>query len=308
MASLGNPRILSIGECMVELSPAGNGTYTLGYAGDTLNTAWYLRQELPAEAEVGYFTCVGTDDISAKMLAFLESAGIETAAISRLTDRTLGLYLIELTNGERSFAYWRSTSAAKLLAADEAPLRRALQGIDMAYFSGITLAILSPEHRKTLLGLLREARQAGTKIVFDPNLRPRLWASQSEMCAEISRAATVADIVLPSFEDEASAFGDKTPLDTARRYAEGGAALVVAKNGAGEMAAISQGNEPLLWTPPAVTKVVDTTAAGDSFNAGFLAAHLAGKTLPESLTAGAKLAAKVIGHRGALIPMGADPV
>ncbi|MCR8723758.1 sugar kinase [Frigidibacter sp. SLM-1] len=295
-------RFLSIGECMVEMAPQAGGLFAMGFAGDTLNTAWYARRALPPEWTVGYLTAVGTDRISDDMVGFIEDSGLDSSAIARVPERTVGLYLIQLSGAERSFAYWRDSSAARLLAADAGRLRAALDGARLAYLSGITLAILSPADRAVLLQELTRARAAGTLVAFDPNLRPRLWPDAPTMRDAVTRAAQVADIVLPSFDDEAAAFGDADPQATARRYAARGAGLVVAKNGAGEVAALSDG-QMTLWTPPAVAQPVDTTAAGDSFNAAFLAAHLTGAGLLEALQAGAALAGKVIGQRGALVEL-----
>jgi 2-dehydro-3-deoxygluconokinase len=294
-------RFVSIGECMVELAPAGQGSqYALGFAGDTLNTAWYARRLLSRGWQVDYATAVGEDAISARMIDFLQGAGLGTSHIQRRGDRTVGLYLIELTDGERSFAYWRSDSAARRMCESPEHLEAALGGARIAYFSGITLAILPAEHRMVFLDLLARARRAGTTIAFDPNLRPKLWTDKATMCAAIMEAARVSDIALPSHEDEATHFGDASPRATAHRYRDAGVGSVLVKNGAGEMVSLTEGGFAAHAVEP-VREVVDTTAAGDSFNAGFLAAHLEGAAFPDAVGAGAALAAQVIGKRGALV-------
>ena len=295
-----SPRIISIGEAMVELAPTDEpDRFGMGFAGDTLNTAWYLRRALPGDWRVDYLTAVGTDAVSARMLGFLAAAGIGTDHIVRMPDRTVGLYMIELKDGERSFSYWRGQSAARRLAEDAARLDAALAGAGVIYLSGITLAVLEGGGRDTLHAALRKARAAGSVVAFDPNLRPRLWPDGATMCKAVMEAAALADIILPSHEDEASHFADADLAATAARYAGAGAGLVIVKNGGGEILTLDHG-AAATHVPETVEKVVDSTAAGDSFNAGFLAARLTGADLAASVRAGARLAAHVIGHRGAL--------
>lgn len=293
---------LSIGECMVEMAPTAEGDYHLGYAGDTFNTAWYARQLFGQDWDIAYLTAVGEDVISEQMVGFIETAGINTGFIQHLEGCTVGLYMIQLENGERSFAYWRSDSAARRLANDPARLEAAFASAGLIYFSGITLAILSQCGRSTLFEAIAAARQNGARVVFDPNLRPRLWNSSDTMRQTIMTAAAHSDIVLPSYEDEAIYFGDRSPDHTARRYAGAGVKTVVVKN-AGDEAVCLSGGEFIRYTPARVDDVVDTTAAGDSFNAGFLATYLDTADLNAAMAAGATLAARVISERGALIKL-----
>ena len=295
-----NKRLVAIGEAMVEMAPGATpGDYRMGFAGDTLNTAWYARKAMPAGWQVEYLTALGDDTVSGRMVDFIAAAGVGTAHIARLPGRTVGLYLIELKDGERSFAYWRGQSAARLLADDAVRLEAGLQGADVVYLSGITLAILEGAGRETLYKALHNARQAGARVVFDPNLRPRLWPDTATMCRVIMEAAALSDVVLPSHEDEATFFGDADLEATAKRYSDAGAGLVVVKNGGGEMLTLADGVTQR-HAPEVVAQIVDTTAAGDSFNAGFLADWLTGGSVASAVRAGAKLAAYVIGKRGAL--------
>lgn len=296
-------RIVAIGECMVEMAPLPDaGTYRMGFAGDTLNTAWYLAKLLKDRAQVDYFTAVGTDAVSDQMLAFLDRASIGTASILRRDDRTPGLYTIQLQDGERSFSYWRGQSAARTLAQAVQDIDTALHGADIAYISGITLAILPDADRATLLQALEQFRSAGGEVVFDPNLRPKLWPDTGTMTGAIMRAARLSDIVLPSHEDEATWFGDATPLVTAKRYAlaGGGAEIVVVKNGPDEIVMLDDGKTSRHHPDP-VTDAVDTTAAGDSFNAGFLASRIIGAPLDQAVATAARLAAQVVSYPGALV-------
>ena len=175
-----------------------------------------------------------------------------------------------------------------------------MEGAGLAYVSGITLAILPDADRAGLLDALARARAAGTLLAFDPNMRPRLWPDTATMRAAIMGCAAGMDVVLPSFDEEAAQFGDTDPGQTAARYAGAGAGLVVVKNGAGQML-VRQGGVVQHFQPPPAERVVDTTAAGDSFNAGFMAAHLTGAPLLDALAQGAALARRVIGARGALV-------
>ncbi|NUB43209.1 sugar kinase [Fertoebacter nigrum] len=295
------PRFVSVGECMVELAPlATEGQFAMGFAGDTFNTAWYARRCLAGDWTVDYVTALGTDPLSGRMVDFMADAGIGTGHVARLPGRTPGLYMIELVKGERSFSYWRGQSAARELAGDAAVLDAAFDGAGVVYFSGITLAILPPEDRTRFLAAVAAARGAGALVVFDPNLRPRLWPDTAMMCARVMQAAAMADIALPSHDDEAVHFGDADLAATAARYAAAGVPLVVVKNGAGQMLTLDRGQEAR-HAPVQVSQVVDSTAAGDSFNAGFLAAHLAGEPLAAAVRRGAALAARVLGAKGALV-------
>jgi 2-dehydro-3-deoxygluconokinase len=296
-------RIVSIGECMIEMAPKDtDSSYQLGFGGDTFNTAWYLRKLLPHTDQIDYFTAVGRDPASDQMVSFMEDVGIGTTHIARRDGLIVGLYMIQLSEGERSFNYWRGQSAARTLAQDAQPIRQVLSGADVAYFSGITLAILPPEDRERLLEVLSNFRRDGGVVVFDPNLRMRLWPSVAEMTANVMTAAATSDIVLPSFEDEAEWFGDANPEATAQRYANAGASTVIVKNGPGEIIALQDGTTTT-HAPVMVDQIVDTTAAGDSFNAGFLANWTQGRATDQSIDAASALAAHVIQYRGALVPL-----
>ncbi|PVB61814.1 sugar kinase [Labrenzia sp. 011] len=291
---------LAIGECMVEMAPNGSGSYVMGFAGDTLNTAWYTRKYLGDDWNVGYYTAVGSDEVSSRMLDFIQGSGIDVSAIRRLEDRTIGLYLIQLTEGERSFAYWRSQSAARCLASDRSALDASLQQAGLIYFSGITLAILPARDRTTFLQALRTARTAGAQVAFDPNLRPGLWEDADTMRTSVTEAAGVCDFVMPSFEDELTHFGDADPNTSAERYLAAGAGMVVVKNGPEDVICARTG-DLRAFQPKSVANIVDTTAAGDSFNAAFLAEYLSSENVEAAVAAGAGLAGKVIQHRGALV-------
>jgi len=291
---------LSIGECMLELASLGSDLLRKGFAGDTFNTAWYAHAFLPADWRVAYFTTLGDDRASDDMQAFMDGAGIGTEFIRRLSGKAPGLYMIHLDNGERSFSYWRSASAARHLADDADALAGALDKADTLYFSGITLAILPPKARETLLELLSLQRALGKTVAFDPNLRPRLWSGKTEMLDAITGAARVASIVLPGFDDEAEHFGDASVEATIARYRALGADSVVVKDG--PKGATIASDAGIVHVPAHRTDhVVDTTSAGDSFNGAYLAARADGKTPVDAAAFAAKVAAAVIAHPGALI-------
>lgn len=293
--------VLSVGEAMVELSASADpGLWHLGIAGDTLNTAWYLRRLLPPDQAVGYLTRVGQGGFSQRLRDFVAAAGIVTDHIGTDPAREVGLYAIDLKDGERSFTYWRSDSAARGLADDPAALGRAFADAALIYLSGITVAILPPPARETLATALTDARAQGARIVFDPNLRPRLWEDAATMRAGITRFAGLSDLCLPSFDDEALHFGDADAQATLARYLDAGARQVIVKAGGAPLTYGGAEGEGLVDGLTRATPV-DTTAAGDSFNAGYLAAMLAGASVDEAIRAGHDVARKVICARGALV-------
>jgi len=284
---------------MIELSGGTGDSWRMGFAGDTFNTAWYVRALLPSERRVAYVTALGEDAFSQRMRDFFAHAGVETDRIRTIANRRPGLYAITLKNAERTFTYWRGESAARLLADDAAWLKQALARADMLYFSGITLAILAPAARRRLLRELAARRKAGTRIVFDPNYRPALWADWKEARALIEASFQVADIALPTFSDAAELFGDKNAEQTAGRLAKAGVEEYVIKNGDQPVLVFGDGVHGEV-PPVKPRKVVDTTGAGDSFSGAYLAGRILGFDAMAATRLGHNVAAEVIGVHGAL--------
>ncbi len=272
------------------------------YAGDTYNTAVYIAR---GGVSVSYVTLLGDDPYSEEVLTRLAGEGIDTSAIVRLPGRCPGLYMIQNTpDGERYFTYWRGEAPARELFADPArrdALKAHLLQMDCLYLSGITLAIMSEEARAELLSFLGEYRAQGGRVAFDSNYRPRLWASKDAARDAVGQFLQQADMALLTFEDEQALWGDKRPGSCAKRNAGFGVAELVIKRGAEPVLLQREGELTAIDVPP-VSSVVDTTGAGDSFNAGYLAARLQGATPEQSIAAGNRCAARVIGHRGAIIP------
>ncbi len=298
---------ISVGEAMVELASVGEGTYRRGFAGDTFNTAWHMAQALRGRASVGFATRVGQDRISDAFVAELAADGLDVSVIGRDPVRGMGLYMIQLDGVERSFHYWRDTSAARGLAADGDTLSRAFAGAGLIHLSGITLAILPAADRERLFATLASARANGARVSFDPNIRPRLWASMDEVRHVIPQALALTDIALPSFDDEVAVWGDTDPQATIARIVMAGVLEVAVKDGAGPVTLYSGGVIQTLFTPT-VQGIVDTTGAGDSFNAGYLSARLLGQTPENAVAAGQRFSGQVIRHFGARLPKAAVPL
>ncbi len=293
-------RFMGFGECMVELFPTAEGFWRQGFAGDVFNTLWYARKALPERWEVQFYTAVGTDALSSQMLEFIEKADIRCNGVDRIAGKSPGLYAIHLKDGERSFTYWRSASAARDMLHAPELLWAKVREADVIFFSGISLAILPCERVGDLLRDLRKHANDGTIIVFDPNIRPALWVNSDHMKTTIEAAAAIADIVLPSFDDEALAFGDATPLHTFHRYRALGAKVVVVKNG-GEDIFAGCSETPIRFRRHPAVRVIDTTAAGDSFNGAFLAHWVQFFDLTSAVRAGQRTAGQVVGAAGALV-------
>lgn len=294
-------RIACLGEVMVEVARTGGDTARIGVAGDTFNTAVYLSRAL-GPGRVAYVTALGTDRQSDRILDALHAEALDTAHVARLPGLMPGLYLIDTDDrGERSFSYWRSTSAARQMFRDGSGLSPdVLDHFDTLYLSGISIAILDPAARDRLAGALARFRARGGRVAFDTNYRPVLWPDLQTARAQMTRFLQLTDIAFPSRDDEGALFGSDDPQTILARYAAAGVRIGALKSGGQGAISLDPGHSHRPVS--AGVTVVDTTAAGDSFNAGFLAALDQGRDTAACLDAAARLAERVIGVRGAIIP------
>lgn len=296
-------RIACIGECMIELRERPDGTLTRGFGGDTLNTAIYLAR---LGAAVDYVTALGDDPWSDEMIAGWQAEGVGTGLVRRLPGRLPGLYIIQTDPaGERRFHYWRDSAAARRVfdPPDAPALIEALSDYGLLYFSGITLSILDDAGRAGLFAALDRARARGGRVAFDTNFRPRGWPDHDAARTLYRQAFARSSIVLASTEDLALLFGPAGEAELPRHAA---AAERVLKLDRPAVQVMEGGAEVLVEAEPAA-RVTDTTAAGDSFAAAYLAARLAGQPPAAAARAGHRLAGAVVGYPGAIIPRHAMP-
>ena len=296
-------RIVCIGEGMLELAPArlesGSEGWKLGHGGDTLNTAIHLAR---LGQNVAYLTALGTDPFSEDLRSQWQAEGLDLSLVLTDPARHPGLYAISNnTAGERSFTYWRGDSAARetfSLPGIDAALAAVVQA-DLIVFSLISLAILPPGGRERLLALAKAVRRHGGKVAFDGNYRPRLWGSVDEARAARDAAVAAADIGLPTLDDEAMLQATPGVLGegaVASRWQSLGCQETVVKLGA-RGCRLPDGR---IIAPEEHLTPIDTSGAGDAFNAGYIAARLSGADTDQAALAGHRLAGWVVMRQGAI--------
>ena len=295
-------RIVCVGEVMIEIVMTGTDTAAIGVAGDTFNTAVYLKHLLKSlDKTISYCTALGKDSFSTRILSKMSSHGIDTTNIEIRPDLKPGMYAIDTDEqGERYFSYWRSQSAARTLFAPPCQIEiRMLKDFDIIYISGISMAILPATTRTTVLEFLGEYRKTGGLVAFDSNYRPQLWADIETARRVTSAMWALSDIALPSIDDEMALFGDTSENAVIDRLRSSGVTYGALKRGASGPLDLSLATSGEIYSE--VTNIVDTTAAGDSFNAGFLASCMRDQTIGEALQAGHRLASRVIQNKGAIV-------
>lgn len=289
-------RVAALGECMIELTPHGTGLFRQGFGGDTLNTAVYMAR---LGVNVDYVTALGDDPFSDDMIAAWKDEGVGTDHVRRVPGWLPGLYVVcNDADGERRFHYWRDASPARDLFRHPEP--PALEEYSLLHLSGISLAIWGRTGREHFYDLVRRFRDGGGRISFDTNFRPRLWPNRDDARAAYERMFELTDLAFPGVGDLRDLFGDDDCEAAAARVGKTAREIVIKLDRPGAVVVTADGTV----TVPAerVEKVVDTTAAGDSFAAGYLAARLAGRSPADSARAGHRMAALVIQYPGAIIP------
>jgi 2-dehydro-3-deoxygluconokinase len=297
-------RVAVLGECMMELSHLDERTLALDYAGDVYNAAVALARW---GTDITFVTRVGDDHNSDAMLAAWEAEGLDTALVDRLEGFAPGLYLIRTDDaGERSFTYWRSASPARQLLADDEHAERVAAGladVEWVFLSGISLSLLDDAAHDRLLALLDVL---GTSVAFDTNYRPAGWESEAVARRRMDDVLARTALALPTFDDERILHGDADATATARRLQGLGVPEAAIKLGPAGALLLCDGELEHVEAQPGV-EVVDTTGAGDAFDAGYLHSRIAGLAPAQAAREGARLAAAVLGVRGAILPAGAMP-
>jgi len=293
--------VVALGECMLEVGVLGPSKAALGYAGDTFNTAVYMRR---LGHSVAYATAVGSGDpFSEGILGLMRDEGMDASLVRQMEGRLPGVYAIDRdAAGERRFFYWRKDSPARdyMAVADHDALSRAMAAAKLVYVSGVTLAVFGEAGRTALGELLTQARAAGAAVALDPNYRPQLWRDGAEARSALEAVVPLCRYISTGAADVEMLYGD---VGQARVWAEQGAEVVLRAHD--HAATIYAGGETTRLAPDPPVRALDTTGAGDAFNAGYLHRRLSGREPRDAVRGGRRRANLVVQHIGAIIPRAA---
>ena len=300
-----SPRVICIGEAQIQLTRGSDGNFVPACTGDAFNTAVYLAR---AGLGAAFASAVGDDTYSESIIALAAAEGVDTSLILRVRGRLPALCLVERgRSGERIARVWADGAPARELfeLSEWMRIAQSLISARLIYFSGITLSLYSNDGLGRLFAALEVARAQGAKIAFDGNFRPAGWKGNLARTRTVfMEALKRVDIALPAFDDEAVLWGDPSPESTVARLQAFGIGEIVVKNGPNSALVAASGALDFVPVPEVLTPL-DPIAAGDGFNAGYLAARLAGETPTQAATAAHRLAADVLRHPGALVPRAA---
>lgn len=297
--------VVGIGETMVLFTPQEQGqmryskSYSSRVAGAETNTLIGLAK---LGHRAGWISQVGQDEFGAQIIAAVRGEGVDTSQVAVHPRAPSGVYFKErLHEASVRVYYYRKGSAASELepgSINEAYIARA----KYLYLTGITPA-LSLSCREAVFHAIGLARKHGVQVVFDPNLRRKLW-SDDEARAVLARLCKEADMVLSGISEGSFLFGAKAqdggkpPCEAmAEQFLQLGCTCAIIKLGE-KGAYYATEAERKYVKGYSVEKVADPVGAGDGFAAGVLSGLLDGLALEEAVDKGCAVGAMVVTVNG----------
>ncbi|CAN5635884.1 sugar kinase [soil metagenome] len=289
--------VVALGEAMVEFNQtrAGEPQYLQGFGGDTSNAVIAAAR---AGARTAYLTRIGQDKFGDELMDLWRREGVDTHSVERDAHAHTAIYFVTHGPHGHEFSYLRAGSAASRMTPQWLP-SAPIAAAKILHVSGISLAI-SRSARDTVFAAMVEAREAGTLVSFDSNLRLKLW-SLDDAREGITQAAALSDIFLPSVDDVTALSGLHQPQDIVDWGHALGAKTVALKLGS-EGCLVSDGTRREHLQGHQVT-VADATGAGDCFCGNLLARMAAGDTVFEAARYANTAAALAVQGFGAVAPL-----
>ncbi len=260
--------LLGLGEPLGEFNATRGeaGQFLFGFGGDVCNAVIAAARQ---GARTGFFTAMGQDEAGEAFRALWAREGVDTSAVTYRADAPTGLYFVTHGEGGHMFSYRRKGSAASLIGPGELPLDLIARS-RVVHASGISQAI-SDNACDAVFAAFAHARESGTLISFDTNLRLKLWPLPRAR-ALTEAAAGMADIVRPSLDDATLLTGLTAPDAIADHYLRKGARVVALTLGRdGSLIATADKRAVI---PAMRVEAVDATGAGDVFGGAFIAEYI----------------------------------
>ena len=257
--------ILSCGEALIDMLPrqstAGEAAFAPYAGGSVFNTAIALGR---LGVRAGFLSGISTDLFGAVLTETLAASNVD-ARLAIRSDRPTTLAFVKLVDGHASYAFYDENTAGRMILPDDLPVLPA--AVQALFFGGISLPV--DPCGGTYEALM--AREAASRVtMIDPNIRPGFIRDEAAYRARLARMIALADIVKLSDEDLRWLEGPGEIAALARGLLIRGPKLIFVTEGGTGAHAFSAGLS--LFEPAHRVTVVDTVGAGDTFNAGVLAA------------------------------------
>ncbi|WP_018931133.1 sugar kinase [Gracilibacillus lacisalsi] len=266
--------VITIGESMVVFTPVSSPmmryaeTFSKNVGGAETNVAIGLAR---LGHNVGWVSKLGKDEFGTYILNTVRGEGVDVSQVKQDPVFPTGLYFKEIRHADDiRVSYYRKGSAASTLQTDDID-EAYIKNAKYLHVTGITPA-LSESAYHTVIQMMKLARKHEVKVVFDPNLRRKLWSEQKARTV-LTEMVALSDIVLPGLEEADFLFDETDPEQVADQFLANGCETVIIKLGE-KGAYFKAKNESGYIEGFPVPQVIDPVGAGDGFVAGFLSGML----------------------------------
>ena len=259
--------ILAVGEVLIDLTQTAQNNGVPQYAafpgGAPANVAAAASKLGAATAFCGK---IGQDAFGEQLARTLRDIGVSTDALHTASaPTTLAVVSVDET-GERSFSFYRDNSADTLLTPDESVAALACAP-KVLHFGSVSLTHECA--RNATLAAVKESKNRGITVSYDPNYRPALWQAESLAISYMAMPLSLVDILKIS-DDELPLLSGTHDLDAGTRLlCEQGISLVLVTLGPNGVYYRMGENTGII--PGIPVKVADTNGAGDTFLGAVLA-------------------------------------